>query len=669
MHLIHPSQLWWASLLAVPILLHLFRRRPRTRRVSQLMFFQMLDKASQESPWLRRLKRLLAFLLSALVLAGLVGSLARVIVSPVGRRLKGLVILLDRSASMAAADGGPSRLEEGLATVRRRLGAVSPAVPVTVVAYDRRPRILCPRTLERREVLRQLDGLGVRPMEGDPAPALVLARRLARLDAPARIWHVTDAPPAAQHAAGEDAAEAGEDAARAGASSGGPSDPAAEREPPADATDTAASHDTDAADADAPDAAAKVAVETILVPMAEPVNAGITALAMRPVPMQPASWQAFIQVHAAGPGAVDAELEIRLDDRLTGLRNLTIAPGRAERLLLPVEPGKGRRLSLRLSAEGDALGLDDRVDAFVPEPRPLRILWVARRHGPFTQLALGSLVEQGAVEVFQGDPDAWPSDQDVDVVIFERWLPASWPKDVPVVVIDPPRSLGPVQAVRLQGDGLGVDSPRPAAPDHPVLYGVASPRVSVTQTAVLKVEGHLEALWKGPAGPLLAAGEVRGRRLVVMAFSAEQSPRFPLLASYPLLIGNAVYWAARPEDEPDRARTRRTGDLVALEGRTLRWTLPGPEGKACRAETALEGRWTELDRVGLWETDAGERGSAAVLARRETHLPAADPDAADASAADADRAAWSADLTEPLAWTVLLLLLLEAYLFHRKAVY
>jgi len=648
MHLIHPSQLWWASLLAVPILLHLFRRRPGTRRVSQLMFFQTLDKATQESPWLRRLKRLLAFLLTALVLAGLVGSLARVIVSPVGRRLKGLVILLDRSASMAAADGGPSRLEEGLATVRRRLGAVSPAVPVTVVAYDRRPQILCPRTLERREVLRHLDGLGVRPMEGDPAPALVLARRLARLDAPALIWHVSDAPPAAADAA--------------------------EGEPPADAADADASPDTDAADADAPaaaatDTAAQVSVETILVPMAEPVNAGITALAMRPVPMQPAAWQAFIQVHAAGPTDVDADLEIRLDGRLTGLRKLTLTPGRAERLLLPVEPGKGRRLSLRLSAEGDVLPIDDRVDAFVPEPRPLRILWVARRHGPFTQLALGSLVEQGAVEVFQGDPDAWPSDQDVDVVIFENWLPASWPRDVPVLVIDPPHSLGPVQAVRLQEDGLGVESPRPAAPDHPVLYGVASPRISVTQTAVLKVEGPLEALWKGPAGPLLAAGEVRGRRLVVMAFSAEQSPRFPLLASYPLLIGNAVYWAARPEDEPDRARTRRTGDLVALEGRTLRWTLPGPDGKPRRAETDLEGRWTELDRVGLWETDVGERGSAALLARRETCLPAAAPDGPACGGGESARAAWSADLTAPLAWTVLVVLLVEAYLFHRKAVY
>jgi hypothetical protein len=46
-----------------------------------------------------------------------------------------------------------------------------------------------------------------------------------------------------------------------------------------------------------------------------------------------------------------------------------------------------------------------------------------------------------------------------------------------------------VRAAALDSGGLPVEALRPADERHPVLYGVATSRVEVTQTAVLESDG------------------------------------------------------------------------------------------------------------------------------------------------------------------------------------
>ena len=124
------------------------------------------------------------------------------------------------------------------------------------------------------------------------------------------------------------------------------------------------------------------------------------------------------------------------------------------------------------------------------------------------------------------------------------------------------------------------------------------------------------------------------------------------------------------ESESTAGEARRTGELVALEGRTVRWTEPRAEGG--REETvALEGRWTELDRAGLWRSDAGEYGSASLLSSRETLVPSAEEGGASGGPGEAVGAPgplWG-DLAPTLLWLVLCVLAAEAWLFHRRAVY
>ncbi len=236
-----------------------------------------------------------------------------------------------------------------------------------------------------------------------------------------------------------------------------------------------------------------------------------------------------------------------------------------------------------------------------------------------------------------------------------------------VIVINPPGALGPVRAVRLQGSGLPVDAIRVTSEGHPLLYGVASSRVSLTQTVVLEADGLLEPLWVGPSGPILAAGEVRGQRITVMAFVPERSERLPLMASYPLLLGNAIYWSMAPTAQQHGGNNHVTGDLVGLQGKTISWS-GGPDDPQ---RVPLRGRWAELDRIGLWETDAGERGSASLLSPKETRLAASEKRSG-VDQADKSAESWldlRGELTLNLLWAALALLVLESCLFHRCAVY
>ena len=96
--------------------------------------------------------------------------------------------------------------------------------------------------------------------------------------------------------------------------------------------------------------------------------------------------------------------------------------------------------------------------------------------------------------------------------------------------------------------GLPYDSVRTVQPDHPVLFRASSSRIALTQTAVLDLPASLEPLWIAGNEPVLSAGEYNGQRLVVTAFSPAQSEQLALLPSFPLILGNALYWCAEESD-------------------------------------------------------------------------------------------------------------------------
>lgn len=629
MQFLNPSALWLLLLGLIPVVLYLFRRRSKKVSVSTLVFFKTLAKEHQESAWLRRLKKILSFLLTILILALAVFILARLIApQDDADQYRSIVILLDRSASMGVEDEtGVTRLDEAKAVLLERLKKVPEEIGVALIAYDVRPEVLQPRTLKRRELISRLEGVQTRPMVDRAEAGLESARLIAGLDPPTAIWHVSD------HSL-----------------------------PMTDEQKTALL-----------DSGMQVRELNLALPTV--TNPGFTAFQIRPVPLEYARYDAYVQValNTDAPKPVTARVNVSVGGIPSQFREIDLNPGERNGYTFRINGSRDQLLRIALECESDDFELDNLVTLPLPDPQPILAAWIRpdETEDPYTRFALSSIQESGRFELLKGGADAWPLSEQVDAVIFDGWLPTEWPDDIPVVVINPPGPSGPVYARRLSSP-IPYESVRVGNEDHPLLFRVSSNRLSVTQTSLFQTQGSLEPLWFAGKDPVLAAGEVKGQRLVVMGFSPGISERLPLTASFPLLVGNSLLWAVNRSDE-DLSGARgvglySTGDLAPMAGEQITWS-DFSKREARKVRLPLQTDVVEMDRIGVWESDSGERGASHLLSAVESDIPAF----VEGSVEDKDYFESHSGVAGNLKWwllgVVVILLLLESFLFHRLAVY
>lgn len=601
--------LLWLAL--IPLALWLFRRQAKRVPVSTLLFFKSLAREHQESAWLRRIKKWLSLLLTLLVLLLAILALARPSSELSADSPGAVVIVLDRSASMSATDGqGMTRLAVAKRRITERVRALPDQVVLSLVTFDARPKVLLSRSRNRRECLRLLEELTPVPMEGKAEAALEVAQRLAALETRSRLWLASDT------------------------------------EPPQ-----------------------SLQADFLSAALPEPLNVGITGFQIRHSPLARDRYEAFVKVTAAASNAAKttSTLEVTLAGRLAQLRELELSPGESSALILPLEGLRGQQLELRLSTAGDCFGWDDGLAAPLPKTRALKVAWLADKPDPFTELALSSMIENGRIEMKKGKPEAWPLKDTPDVYIFENWLPKAWPTDRPVIALTPQQGSGPLQVRPLRG--VPHESVRVTQPDHPVLFRVSSSRISLTQTAVLGLPGSVEPLWMAGNEPVLAAGEYEGQRLVVTGFSPAQSEQLALLPSFPLVLGNALYWCAENSDAVTELRTLHTGEMLRADN-LVQWHAWDGRQFVDVADDPANGYLT-LARIGVWEAGDDRAGTCALISDSETSLPKQGAETAVVAKPSGQILTAAAFSTWPkkLIWLVLAVLLLESFLFHRKAVY
>lgn len=618
MHFLTPHLLHLAWLALIPLALYLFRRKARRVPVSTLLFFRSLSREHRESAWLRRIKKWLSLALTLLIIWLVVLALGTPVGNTPEEPTESVMIVVDCTASMAARDAaGVDRVTEARRLVKERLARLPDQTVVSLLSYTSSPKPRLSRNTSRRECLRLLDELKPEPIEGKNDAMLGYVKWSAELEPGTRVWHASDA----------------------------------------------AWTNTEGLD-----------YEFINAALTAPLNVGITGFQVRPAPLSRDRYEAFIQVAAAAANArtVTATLEVTLAGRLVQLRELELDAGEATSLILPIEGVQSQQLQARLRMDGDSLGWDDAVAAQLPQNRPLVVAWVAENPDPFTELAMTSLIEAGRIEMLRGTPAAWPMANKPDIYVFEQWLPETWPEDRPVIALNPPRSVGPISIKPLPGAGLPHESIRAIAPDHPLLFRVVSSRVALTQTGVLASGGSLEPLWMAGSDPVLTAGEVNGKRVVATTFSPARSEQLALLPAFPLLLGNALYWCA--EDHAGAGlNLMHPGSLALVQG-LVQWTEWTGTQFTETSDSPTNGGLLAIKRLGAWQSADGSMGSSVLASRQETNLPAKPAKADTKAAADkpapetaGSRFFW--DWPSVLMWAVLGLLVLESFLFHRKAVF
>ncbi|MFD0895222.1 VWA domain-containing protein [Luteolibacter ambystomatis] len=167
------------ALAALPLLVHLLSRtRPPVYRFSNLDFLQRVvrrtNRFRKPKDWLLLILRTLAILALA---AAFLGPLLLSKSAPLPGERTTLVLLVDRSASMAARDGAATRFESAILAAREALSSIRPDA-ANVVWIDAEPSAVFPEPAPNRAFLGEsLDQAGARPEAGALARAWELALR------------------------------------------------------------------------------------------------------------------------------------------------------------------------------------------------------------------------------------------------------------------------------------------------------------------------------------------------------------------------------------------------------------------------------------------------------------------------------------------------------------
>lgn len=515
-----PIALSLSLLLGLVLALHALAPRPRSRIVPSLLAWRALGLAApaEARPWRRPPAGPLLFL-QLLALAALVLALARPWLRADVAVAEHIILLVDRSITMASLEQGRSRLELAREAATLRSEAAAGAA-VTLIAFDQGAELLLSGETDPVRVARALSELRLQPLPGRADEALSLAANLAADLPGARPILFSDG--------------------RFGLREAPPSLPP---------------------------------IEFVSIGQADD-NQAITALDIR---LGEAGPTLFGQAGNASLSAARRRLEIWADGRLFDVREITLPPGARLDFDLAL-PEEVEWVEARLE-EADALAIDDRARAWAPRPAATRI-WLLSAGNGYLEKALELLPDLAGWRLLSPESEAGaveamlraggiPAAELPDLILLDgRSLPPDLAREAPaaaLIAISPPEAVEPDGPYSMRPVGW-LESPRPrlVSPDHPLVAGLALDSLIIRGARALELGPAwtplLVAEVAGQSWPLMAEGRMAGRPAIVLAFDIRDSD-LPLRPALPLWLAAARARLAPAADSPPIRLDRSEGPL------------------------------------------------------------------------------------------------------------
>ncbi len=502
MDLSTPAALGLGLLALLILALHWLRPRQRSRPVASVTIWRQLaaEAAAGRLARGRRPASSPLLWLQLLALAALVLALARpwreapVAVAPQ------LILLLDRSLSMAAEDavgegfdiaaGGDadssldwlpgraaSRFDDARAALLRRARAAEGS-RLSLIAFDQRAELLVVGSQDPDAIAAALDDLEIRARPGQAGDALLLADSLARSAAGARVVLFSDGNFSLEGA------------------------------PPVD-----------------------LAVELVRFGGSDD-NQSLAAL-----DLDPERGELFLRVTNAAGRSVTRRVETRVDGALLDARDLRLPAGGQASARLSL-PAGAKQVEAQLTGS-DALPLDDRAWALAESRTRVRV----GLSGPgFRALETAlDLMPEVASWARVDEPPYDTAEGPAELLILDGQVPDG--VDRPALLLAPPADLGQgIERVTVQGR-LERPAPRTLDAGQHLLAGTAFETVIIERALALE----LGAAWtplvvaevEDRTWPLMAEGRLDGRPVLLLAFDPRDSD-LPLRPAFPLWLAAAV---------------------------------------------------------------------------------------------------------------------------------
>ena len=477
------------GLLFIPVVVAMYLlklRRDETVVPSTLLWTRLIADVEANAPW-QKLRRSLLLLLQLLLVAILALLAARPFFERPAGLARDIVLVIDTSASMAATDVAPNRLEAAKAAAMEALRELPTGGKVSVITAGRSARIVVNETTDLGRVRQALDKIVPSSDSGDLGDALELADKLARRSGDAQILVATDGSLAVR-----------------------------------------------------PTARIATPIKVVSVGRARK-NQAIVALAVRTA-ASAVTRSVFVSVANLDLERSRRRLEFWGDGRLLEVRDVLLDPQARADIVVDDISGDVRTLEVRLvsanpgiTTKPDDLAVDDTAWAIIPPARPRLILLVGPGD-PYLETALSYLpnVELYGVTPAEYGPASERKDgRPWDLTIFEGSLPVTLPK-TPILAIAPGTSsaLGQVDGT-LKQPGIGA-----LGIDEPILRYVDLSTTHISQADRMTLPDWARTIIPGPKGaPLLYIGSRAGLPTAVLAFEPRRSD-LPLQVAFPILLAN-----------------------------------------------------------------------------------------------------------------------------------
>ncbi len=527
-HFLSPLSAALAAVITLPLLtlLYFLKLRRREMPVSSTFLWRKAVQDLQVNAPFQRLRRNLLFFLQLLLLLALILALARPVANFTPGAGKLSVILIDRSASMNAADmpGGKTRLDEAKRQAIDLVSGMERNGQATVIAFDDAPEIMQTFTGDAQALRNAI----ARITPGDRPTRLAMAFQLAeaqaaflpennRANVRPEVWLYSDG--------------------RA-----------------LDAKDLRLQADLKYQ---------KIGTDTA-------GNIAIVALDARRDYDSPVSVQVFARLANYGDSPVSTEVRLIVDGQDRSIAGVTLVPdrwsdqdwlkdhpGKKDDKVLPRDsveftvdmPAAGIIKVEQLNKGNDMLSADDSAEVIVPPPRDLSVLLVTHAHdNPYLEKAFASMGLKNS-QVMLDDEYEEKQPKNFDVIIYDRVYPAWMPESGNYMYFGCAPTSGNLKVLK---DGDVYETIKDCSVldwqrDHPILRHLQLGNLYAGSMLKLEMSGDSRTLIDGLKGPMLVLDHEGRNTNLVCTFDVLQST-WPLKLSFPIFIHSALQYLALGAD-------------------------------------------------------------------------------------------------------------------------
>lgn len=275
-----------------------------------------------------------------------------------------------------------------------------------------------------------------------------------------------------------------------------------------------------------------------LVSLAGPVpNVGIAAFEIRATPARPFEHTAYLSIVNFDTTTRDVRISIGAPGRLRVQRSVPLAGGAALRQVLPMDELDQGIVEARIASDGDRFPMDDVAFGWLPDRRTWRVTLVS----PGQAALAAVLAADPRVTLQVIAPDEYRPSLDADIVVFDRFTPASAPRQ-PALLFGP----APSGWLPLAPQSRTLPALVATNADHPLMAAVSLDDLHVTRTAVL-ADPEASALAADAEHLVVGAGRAAAP-WVAVGFALDDS-NFASQPSFPIFVANVLAWF-RGDTEP-----------------------------------------------------------------------------------------------------------------------